>query len=184
MPRKIWLDTLIGTLAGSAIGVLAASLWLSIAFKLPLEAYSPLQLFAHDMSDVRLYPREFGIAAAICVGAPALFIALALTNTWFRKTTDYGDAHWQTVQEIRKGGFFEPAGRAFLLGKLGPPKSKKPFLTGETHPHCLMVAPTGAGKGVGFVIPNLLMFAGSVIVLDIKGENYAKTARHLSLIHI
>lgn len=178
MHRKIWLDTLIGALAGSAIGVLTASFWLSIAFKLPLDGYSPLQVFAYDASYIRLYPREFGIAAAIFFGATALFIALALTNTWFRKTTDYGDAHWQTAREIRKGGFYEPPGRAFLLGKLGSPRSRKPFLTGETHPHCLMVAPTGAGKGVGFVIPNLLMFAGSVIVLDIKGENYAKTARH------
>lgn len=37
MHRKIWLDTLIGALAGSAIGVLTASFWLSIAFKLPLD---------------------------------------------------------------------------------------------------------------------------------------------------
>ena len=35
-----------------------------------------------------------------------------------------------------------------------------------------MVAPTRAGKGVGFVIPNLLSFAGSVVVLDVKGENF------------
>lgn len=33
-------------------------------------------------------------------------------------------------------------------------------------------APTRSGKGVGCVIPNLLDFKGSAIVVDIKGENY------------
>jgi type IV secretion system protein VirD4 len=33
-------------------------------------------------------------------------------------------------------------------------------------------APTRSGKGVGVVIPNLLNWPDSVVVLDIKGENY------------
>jgi type IV secretion system protein VirD4 len=40
----------------------------------------------------------------------------------------------------------------------------------------LTVAPPGAGKGVGVVVPNLLTYPGSVIVTDPKGENYAVTA--------
>lgn len=43
--------------------------------------------------------------------------------------------------------------------------------------HLLTVAPTGAGKGVGAIIPALLTYPGSVIVTDIKGENYQVTAR-------
>lgn len=43
--------------------------------------------------------------------------------------------------------------------------------------HLLTVAPTGAGKGVGAIIPALLSYPGSVIVTDIKGENYQVTAR-------
>ena len=42
--------------------------------------------------------------------------------------------------------------------------------------HVLTLAPTGAGKGVGCVIPNLLTYCGSVLVTDPKGENYAVTA--------
>jgi len=41
--------------------------------------------------------------------------------------------------------------------------------------HVLTCAPTGSGKGVGAVIPNLLEYPGSALVLDIKGENYAVT---------
>ena len=39
------------------------------------------------------------------------------------------------------------------------------------------VAPTGSGKGIGAVIPNLLDYPGSALVLDVKGENAAVTAR-------
>ncbi len=42
----------------------------------------------------------------------------------------------------------------------------------------MTVAPTGAGKGVGLIIPALLTYPGSVIVTDIKGENYQVTARY------
>ncbi|HIL29695.1 MAG TPA: type IV secretory system conjugative DNA transfer family protein, partial [Micavibrio sp.] len=38
------------------------------------------------------------------------------------------------------------------------------------------VAPTRSGKGVGLVIPNLLSWQGSLICLDVKHENYKKTA--------
>lgn len=42
--------------------------------------------------------------------------------------------------------------------------------------HLLTIAPTGAGKGVGCIIPTLLRFPGPVIVIDPKGENVAVTA--------
>jgi hypothetical protein len=44
--------------------------------------------------------------------------------------------------------------------------------------HLLTIAPTGAGKGVGAIIPALLTYPGSIIVTDIKGENYQVTARY------
>lgn len=43
--------------------------------------------------------------------------------------------------------------------------------------HLMCVAPTGAGKGRGLIIPNLLHYPGPVIVTDPKGENYLVTAR-------
>ncbi len=44
--------------------------------------------------------------------------------------------------------------------------------------HVITIAPTRSGKGVGMVIPNLLHYPGSVIVIDPKGENYAVTAEY------
>ena len=43
--------------------------------------------------------------------------------------------------------------------------------------HLVTIAPTGAGKGRGVIIPNLLRFEGSVIVIDPKGETWHVTAR-------
>src|SRR5690606_24240969 len=48
-------------------------------------------------------------------------------------------------------------------------------LSGEGH--LMTIAPTGAGKGTGCVIPALLRHEGPVIVIDPKGENAAVTAR-------
>ena len=42
--------------------------------------------------------------------------------------------------------------------------------------HVLTYAPTRSGKGVGVVIPNLLEYEESVVVLDIKQENYELTS--------
>ena len=44
--------------------------------------------------------------------------------------------------------------------------------------HLLTVAPARQGKGINVVIPNLLHYAGSVIVTDPKGELVAVTAKH------
>jgi type IV secretion system protein VirD4 len=40
----------------------------------------------------------------------------------------------------------------------------------------LCFAPTRSGKGVGLVVPSLLVWPGSAIVHDIKGENGTLTA--------
>lgn len=48
----------------------------------------------------------------------------------------------------------------------------------ETEGHLITVAPTGAGKGVGCIIPALLRHDGPAIVIDPKGENAMVTARY------
>jgi type IV secretion system protein VirD4 len=48
----------------------------------------------------------------------------------------------------------------------------------DSEAHCLVVAPTGAGKGRSMVLPNLLHWPHSAIVVDVKGEAAIATARH------
>ena len=77
----------------------------------------------------------------------------------------HGDAHWASPKEIKKMGLRSKTG--LLLGSY-----QKKMLIADGYQHILLFAPTGSGKGVGFVVPNLLFWRDSVIVHDIKLENY------------
>jgi type IV secretion system protein VirD4 len=44
--------------------------------------------------------------------------------------------------------------------------------------HLMTVAPAGAGKSVSVIIPNLLQYQGSCVIVDPKGELYHATAEH------
>lgn len=66
---------------------------------------------------------------------------------------------------------------ACIVGGLRHPTTK------ELHPlldsggrHILAYAPTGSGKGVALLLPGLMTYQGSVIVHDVKKENYYLTA--------
>lgn len=86
-----------------------------------------------------------------------------------QQPNEFGDAHFASIAEMKKANLFEKKG--CLLGKY-----KDKFLVEMSFQHILLFAPTGSGKGVGFVIPNLLFWDNSVIVHDIKLENYEKTS--------
>ena len=88
----------------------------------------------------------------------------------FKKSESiHGDARWATEADIKKAGLRTEKG--MLIGK-----NKNGFLIAGGYQHALLFAPTGSGKGVGFVIPNLLYWQDSVFVHDIKLENYELTS--------
>lgn len=80
---------------------------------------------------------------------------------------------WSLEAERRRPaiGFTAP-GKSFE----SPSKMLEPILD-SSEGHLLSVAPTGAGKGVGCIVPALLRYPGPVVVVDPKGENYAVTAQ-------
>lgn len=76
-----------------------------------------------------------------------------------------------------------PRGRRPFLGVLtnsptGGISAQSGVLEYNDDGHLLTIAPTRAGKGAGQIVPNLLLYAGSCLVIDIKGENYGVTGRH------
>lgn len=87
-----------------------------------------------------------------------------------KKETIHGDAKWASEEEIREAKL--RAKKGILLGRTG----SKNYLIANDFQHILLFAPTGSGKGVGFVIPNLLYWEESVICHDIKMENYELTS--------
>lgn len=100
----------------------------------------------------------------------ALFIVLMFMRP---KQSLHGDAKWGTRRDAKKAGLLEQPDDGIIVGKLG-----NDYLTAslQQYPHVMLAAPTGSGKGVGVVIPNLLNWNHSVIVLDIKLENWTLTA--------
>lgn len=51
------------------------------------------------------------------------------------------------------------------------------YLTAKGQEFVLLAAPTGAEKGVAVLLPNLLNFPDSVVVLDLKLENFRLTSK-------
>lgn len=95
----------------------------------------------------------------------------------------HGSARFANDMEIRQYGFLptpkdeEKAKKKFpsrppvIIGK-----HKDKFLQFYGNEFISIGAPTRSGKGVGIVIPNLLTYPDSVVVLDIKMENWLLTA--------
>ena len=77
------------------------------------------------------------------------------------------------IRRLRGERTFE---RTIILGK-----HNGQYITYGGYQFVLLAAPTRSGKGVGVVIPNCLNYSDSLVVLDIKLENFQKTAgfRHL-----
>jgi len=84
-----------------------------------------------------------------------------------RRPTTLGSATWGDAAA-------HVASHGLVLGR--DPAGRHALVRYEGDGHLLTLAPTGAGKGVGCVIPTLLTYPGSALVTDPKGENYTVTA--------
>ena len=128
------------------------------------------QLYSEDAV---LRPRILTAMALSGVGLlvilPGAFIAAARPRRAL-----HGDARFASAGEVARAGLIE-ANRhdspSILIGRF---KGRYLSLPGQLS--VMLSAPTRSGKGVGVVIPNLLNWPDSVVVLDIKGENHAITA--------
>ena len=158
---------LIGLPLGLLIALAIASMigWLILG--LPVTAYDPLkmpQFVWYYRGDARVVRAMAGglIGGGLLLGA--LIYAL-----WARGAPLHGAARFARESEIKRHGFRSTVG--IVLGRKGGR-----FLTFGGSEHVIVEAPTRSGKGVGIVIPNLLTWAGSVVVLDVKRENYDASA--------
>ena len=116
---------------------------------------------------------------ALGSGFLMLFVGLGVAVN--RRRPLHGAARWAREDELRREGLRAAAG--ILLGSKGGR-----LLSFGGSEHVLLYAPTRSGKGVGVVIPNLLSWPGSAVVLDIKRENFDATAgfrrRHGQNVHL
>jgi len=90
----------------------------------------------------------------------------------------HGSAHWATEEEVAATGLLPDAANAggVYLGAYTDKKGRTSYLRHAGPEHVMAFAPTRSGKGVGLVVPTLLGWRESVLVHDIKGENWHLTA--------
>jgi len=105
------------------------------------------------------------VAVPIVVGSAGLLLGRGRRQ----QPESYGSARWASRREMRQAGLFKNHG--VVLGKLG-----QQYLCDDSDRHVLLVGPTRGGKGIGVIIPSLLVWKESALIFDPKdGENYDVT---------
>ncbi len=164
-------------------------------FFTPIEIYQIIkQLWADDpilkLKLVMFYVTPFAVVFIFT----GLVLRAAQNTMKSSKPTGvrHGVARFDTDKEVLESGLVvEDLGEFFKSGKSGVSlgkailKDKKGktrevyLIESSMNEHILCYAPSRSGKGVGLVVPSLLLWKDSSITLDPKGENWDLTSGHL-----
>jgi type IV secretion system protein VirD4 len=129
-------------------------------------------LKALNLPQVKPYLGRIKAGGYIGFGLPALMWLISLYFMLHtKKPSMHGDARFARGGDLSRHGMFKRTDNSILVGKY---KGGLVRLSGQQF--VILAAPTRSGKGVGVVIPNLLEYGGSAVVLDIKQENYELTS--------
>lgn len=188
-----------GIVSGSGV----ASVFLTFALRRDILT-TDLLLHYKSVVEGLWTPQPYLTGHLIVAGFVAFFLIIALVTVVWDRLVSYGERRFQSLSSLRKNGMVNDPGYGFVLGEqITPPAQRpdRPIKVKATHnaitdalpfrvrklryiaaqystvSNVLMIAPTRAGKGVGFVIPNALTFPGSMVVLDVKGELWDETSR-------
>ncbi len=158
----------LAVLGGVVLSLYVAGYVLLWTLGLPPTAATPLTWlrYAYWYADSTLL-RSRLVGTAVAGVAPLLITVSAVMRP--APPPVHGAARFANRREIRRAGLLGEEG--ILLGKLG---SRYLVLDGQQG--VALAAPPRAGKGVGIVIPNALNWPGSLVCVDIKRENWDKTA--------
>lgn len=167
MPPRRGTILMLGIPVGIVVAFLIASVVAWIYLGLPSAKFDIFKMPAFFW----YYRHDPVVLKAVAGGALVGTIIAGLMLWWVAKQKPplHGAARFAKEGEIRRAGF--RASDGIVLGKKGGK-----FLTFGGSEHCIVEAPTRSGKGVGIVIPNLLSWQESVVVLDVKRENWDATA--------
>jgi type IV secretion system protein VirD4 len=92
--------------------------------------------------------------------------------------TSHGSAAWAEPRQLRRDLAAPALARDPAALLVGRAPSRRGGLLRYTGPaHLLTIAPTRSGKGVGTVLPNLLLSNRPILCVDPKGENACISAR-------
>ena len=172
--KWIWVSVLllVALVAGEFLSGLFTLLLLKLGTaELGLRTYWGY-VSALDLPQVAPYVGKIKAAGYIGFGLPLILWLIAL---YFiarpKKQAMHGDARFANSGDLNKHGMFKATDNGIIVGKF---KGDLVRLSGQQF--VILAAPTRSGKGVGVVIPNLLEYQESMVVLDIKQENFELTS--------
>jgi type IV secretion system protein VirD4 len=170
--RKLVIGAVVAylVLASFAIVYCAGALYVLACKSMPHDIglgtwHTYWQAYAADPTQRKRLEFAMGLSAFIFIGLPLL----ALDRAFRKERPLHGDAKPATTGEVQADGLFGEGG--IIIGRMA---GRFVMLSGQVH--VLLAAPTRQGKGVGIVIPNLLNYSDSVVVLDIKLSNFQITS--------
>jgi type IV secretion system protein VirD4 len=143
-----------------------------LSFSETLIIYPPWAVFGWTSSFAQDFPRPFEIAHAILfAGLIAALAPAALVARRSNKLKPFGEAAWGTFEDAKAADLFASSGT--VLGKLDGE-----ILCHDGPGHQLLIGASRSGKGRGHIVPTLLAWGGSALVLDVKGELADGDLRH------
>ena len=114
-----------------------------------------------------------GVVTGAAAAVAAIVVAVVIRR--LRPQSDlHGSAQWATEREAKDAGLFAETG--LILGQWPGQEGRGRTLRHDGPEHVFVFAPTRSGKGVSLVVPNLLTWPHSVLVHDMKGENWVLSA--------
>lgn len=169
---KVLLRVLV-VCAGIAAGLISGAWYLST--RIPNFHWTLLASPTTILILSERFPRELNIALYLCSGGVVVGVLLATLLKSLKATADpessvYGSSKWAGATELNKMGLF--GGKGVFLGR----HTDGRYVRHDGPEHLAVIAPTRSGKGVSVIVPTLLTCPYSVVVLDIKEENWNLTA--------
>ena len=184
MSSMTFKQVLIYLVIGITIFVICSSGLLYFSSKLVIDYFNLLEvpgfLFLFDIYSLSTGRVLVGVEIALVLSflIPTIITGFFLWTLFLPEKPElHGSAKLATIAELKKADLLEPDDiekdkyPSVILGKV-----KDRYLLCRGQQFVFLSAPTGAGKGVSIVIPNCLHYRDSLVNLDIKGENFTKTA--------
>lgn len=165
----LFIATMVGGFYLSGYILLA---WLKLP-QVPLELGTYFKYFRLiDTPKVLPFATAIKVSGMLGFGVPLTVYLLGLFAVLKSKPQAlHGSARFATSRDLATKKMFDASGDGIIVGKMN---NKLVRLAGQQF--VILAAPTRSGKGVGIVIPNLLDYQHSMVVLDIKQENFDLTS--------
>jgi type IV secretion system protein VirD4 len=134
--------------------------------------YAPWAILAWTSAHAEAFPRPFAVARLIVFGAFVLaLIPIVVAARGKLGVKPFGAKAWGEADDAKAAGLLADTGA--VLGKIG-----RDILCFDGPEHQLLIGASRSGKGRGQVVPTLLAWPHSALVLDVKGELADGDARH------